>query len=76
MRRLVSAETYEEYPPMGDIIGQTNILELIAEILEYEVSSEEQYFMRCEAIWILTNLATVEEDDELQMILSNQITYG
>ena len=60
---------------IDDIIGSTHILDLIADILEFKISSDEHYFMQCEAIWILTNLATVQDDEYIQMILASKLNF-
>ena len=67
MRRLLSCESLQSTNlselHLDEIICATRILELIGDILQFKINSDEHYFMRCEALWILTNLAAVPEDE-------------
>jgi hypothetical protein len=53
IRRVISGH---EEPPIDEIL-QTNILQIVSQMLKFNDSSEEVRIMKLEAIWILTNLA-------------------
>ena len=44
---------------------------LIDQILSIESTDEIFYFLKVEALWILTNLAYVDNDDDLRLIFSS-----
>ena len=70
MRHILSAD---EEPPVSEVINSTSILEIIASILDFKVTNDELYFLRCEALWMLINLATVEETHDMEIILASTL---
>ena len=54
-----------------EVMQKTSILEILDMILNFEGSTEEQfYYMKLEALWILQNLAFLGEEELLNMFSS------
>ena len=41
---------------------------IVDQILSIEVTGEEFYFLKLEALWILTNLSTVIDSEDLRLV--------
>ena len=53
-----------------DLLNNTSILAVVDSILGYQSAEEETYFLKLEALWILINLAYVNER-EMAIILAS-----
>ena len=62
-------------PPCSEVVNNTYILELIGDILSLPITTDELYFIRCETLWILTNLAFVDQEFDMKLILASQLNY-
>ena len=61
IRKKISEFDGEVNQFYSEIINKTTILTIIDSILGYQSSENEVYFLKLEAIWILINLAYINE---------------
>ena len=61
------------FPDCGEVMRNTQILLTCQQLLNFNSNEEEAYFMKLEALWILTNLACTDDDDEAMLILASDL---
>ena len=69
MRRTFSVN---DCPDVDVIVEETPICQVIYQILSTTAEDEELYYLKLEAIWLLTNLCLVE-DDKMPLILASTL---
>ena len=55
----------------SDVISNTSTPWLLDKILQVQITSAELYYMRLEALWILLNLATIKDQDEISTLYAS-----
>ena len=68
VRRLYSSGENVE---INQVVQQTEILTVIQRLLSFQSIDEEAYYMKIEALWILTNLAYTDKESTMRLFISS-----
>ena len=68
MRKLFSSGENIE---VNQVVLQTEILTVIQRLLSFQSIDEEAYYMKIEALWILTNLAYTDKESTMRLFISS-----
>ena len=58
-------------PDVSAVIRGTGILQTIHQMLSFQCMDEEVYYLKLEALWILTNLAVTDEESAMCLLASD-----
>lgn len=70
VRKLFSSSENLELE-VNEVAQQTEILQIIYKVLIFQSKDEEAYFMKIEALWILTNLAYADKENTMRLLVSS-----
>ena len=56
---------------VNQVVLQTEILTVIQRLLSFQSIDEEAYYMKIEALWILTNLAYTDKESTMRLFISS-----
>ena len=61
----------DQMPEVAEVIENTTLLNCLHQILSFQSSEEEVYFLKLEALWIVTNLGFTDRVSTMRIFASS-----